>query len=127
MLLLASRVVRFPDRTARTVADRVRRILALCSLFRFDRWRCGGHWRCRRWWKFAGQLYTFYESSYVIFRPLTYSVVAGRHGLLREGVAYSWCWRGLASHLAQAVLIAIFIFSISTVTGCVSLPGDWAV
>ncbi len=77
--------------------------------------------------RFAGQLYSFYESSYLIFRPrnLFISLVIGVVSWIAEGIAYFVVLVGFgAEPSARTLLIAIFIFCISTVIGAVfATPG----
>lgn len=77
--------------------------------------------------RFADHLFSFYESSYLIFRP--------RHLLISLGIGIvSWAAEGLAYYLvlvgfgattgSQTMLIAVFIFCISTVIGALfATPG----
>ena len=132
MLLLASTgLFAFPDRTARTVALIVfggflAFVLAI-QIRPLALWLLGIGAKLPVVRKFAGQLYTFYESSYVIFRPrnLLLSLLVGMVCWGAEGVAYFVVLAGFGvAFSSQAVLIAIFIFSISTVIGAVfALPG----
>lgn len=72
--------------------------------------------------RFATELTTFYESSYTLFRPrnLAISVTIGVFSWLCEGLAYFVVLRGMGVELSlSAALIAIFIFSISTILGAV--------
>jgi uncharacterized protein (TIRG00374 family) len=77
--------------------------------------------------RFAGHLYTFYESSYILFGPrnLLISLTIGALSWAAEGVAYYVVLVGLGvAPSSQAFLVAIFIFSISTVIGAVfAMPG----
>jgi uncharacterized protein (TIRG00374 family) len=77
--------------------------------------------------RFAGQLYSFYESSYLIFRPrnLFISLAIGVVSWIAEGIAYFVVLIGFGAELsARTLLIAIFIFCISTVIGAVfATPG----
>ena len=77
--------------------------------------------------RFADHLYSFYESSYLIFRPryLIISLVIGVVSWVAEGLAYFVVLVGFGVEAsAQTLLIAIFIFCISTVIGAVfATPG----
>lgn len=77
--------------------------------------------------RFADHLYSFYESSYLIFRPrnLLISLIIGMISWVAEGLAYYLVLIGFgAPASAQTVLIAVFIFCISTVIGAVfATPG----
>ncbi|MEZ4618537.1 MAG: lysylphosphatidylglycerol synthase domain-containing protein [Caldilineaceae bacterium] len=77
--------------------------------------------------RFADHLYSFYESSYLIFRPrnLFISLLIGVISWVAEGVAYYVVLVGFgAEPSARTLLIAIFIFCISTVIGAVfATPG----
>lgn len=77
--------------------------------------------------RFADHFFSFYESSYLIFRP--------RHLLISLGIGIvSWAAEGIAYYLVlvgfgapasrQTLLIAVFIFCISTVIGALfATPG----
>jgi len=77
--------------------------------------------------RFAGSLTQLYESSYTLFRPrnLLVAVSIGVISWLGEGVAYFLVVRGIgAEDSIPAALIAIFIFSISSIVGAVvATPG----
>lgn len=77
--------------------------------------------------RFADHLYDFYESSYLIFRPrnLLISLTIGVISWLAEGLAYFIVLVGFGATVSwQTVLIAVFIFCISTVIGAVfATPG----
>ncbi|MCB0061395.1 MAG: flippase-like domain-containing protein [Caldilineaceae bacterium] len=77
--------------------------------------------------RFADHLYSFYESSYLIFRPrnLFISLFIGVVSWVAEGLAYFLVLVGFGATVsAQTVLIAVFIFCISTVIGAVfATPG----
>lgn len=75
----------------------------------------------------AKHLYTAYESAYILFRPAN-MLIALAIGLVcwgAEGVAYYVVLRGFGvADGRQALALAIFIFSISTVIGAVfAMPG----
>lgn len=132
MLLLASAgLFAFGDTTARSVAALVLatslvtiviiqiRPLALRLL------ELGKHLPIIK--RFADHFFSFYESSYLIFRP--------RHLLISLGIGIvSWAAEGIAYYLVlvgfgapasrQTMLIAVFIFCISTVIGALfATPG----
>ncbi len=77
--------------------------------------------------RFADHLYSFYESSYLIFRPrnLLISLLIGVISWVAEGIAYFVVLVGFgAEPTGRTLLIAIFIFCISTVIGAVfATPG----
>lgn len=77
--------------------------------------------------RFADHLYHFYESSYLIFRPrnLLISLTIGVVSWVAEGIAYYVVLVGFgAEPTGRTLLIAIFIFCISTVIGAVfATPG----
>lgn len=77
--------------------------------------------------RFADHLYSFYESSYLIFRPrnLLISLGIGVVSWVAEGVAYYLVLVGFgATPGNHALLIAVFIFCISTVIGALfATPG----
>jgi uncharacterized protein (TIRG00374 family) len=77
--------------------------------------------------RYATELQTFYESSYVLFRPknLLIAVSIGIVSWSGEGLAYYLVLRGLGVEGGpETALKAIFIFSISTVIGAVgATPG----
>lgn len=132
MLLLASAgLFAFPDPTARWVAMLVLmsslitiviiqiRPLAL-RLLEF-----GKHLPVLK--RFADHLYSFYESSYLIFRPrnLMISLGIGVVSWVAEGIAYYLVLVGFGvTPGSQVLLIAVFIFCISTVIGALfATPG----
>lgn len=77
--------------------------------------------------RFAGSLVQLYESSYTLFRPrnLLIAVSIGIVSWLGEGLAYYLVVRGLGAESSlPAALIAVFIFSISSIVGAVvATPG----
>jgi len=77
--------------------------------------------------RFASQLFTFYESSYTIFRPRTLllSLLIGILSWGAEGLAYYLVLVGFGAPAGiSSILTAIFIFCISTVIGAVvAMPG----
>ncbi|MEZ4833060.1 MAG: lysylphosphatidylglycerol synthase transmembrane domain-containing protein [Caldilineaceae bacterium] len=77
--------------------------------------------------RFAHGLHDFYESSYRLFRPrnLVISVGIGVISWVCEGIAYYLVLIGMGvTPNWDALLIAVFIFSISTVVGAViATPG----
>ncbi len=128
MLLLASAgLFAFPDRTARTIA-----LIVLGGFLAFviviqsrplALWLLGWGAKLPVARRFADQLYTFYESSYVIFRPrnLLFSLLVGIVCWGAEGVAFFVVVVGFG--VAPSVQ-TVFIFAISTVIGAVfALPG----
>lgn len=132
MLLLASAgLFAFGDTTARSVAALVLatslvtiviiqiRPLALRLL------EVGKHLPIIK--RFADHFFSFYESSYLIFRPrhLLISLGIGIVSWAAEGIAYYLVLVGFgASASRQTMLIAVFIFCISTVIGALfATPG----
>jgi uncharacterized protein (TIRG00374 family) len=77
--------------------------------------------------RFADKLFILYESSYLIFRPgnLLISLTIGLISWAAEGLAYYLVLVGFgAPPGSQSIMIALFIFCISTVIGAVfALPG----
>ena len=77
--------------------------------------------------RFAGSLAQLYESSYTLFRPrnLLVAVSIGVVSWLGEGLAYFLVVRGMGAESSlPAALIAVFIFSISSIIGAVvATPG----
>ncbi|MCB9160669.1 MAG: flippase-like domain-containing protein [Caldilineaceae bacterium] len=77
--------------------------------------------------RFAHSFHTLYESSYLIFRPrnLLISLAIGAVNWGAEGVAYFVVLVGFgAPATLETMMIAVFIFCISTVIGAVfALPG----
>lgn len=77
--------------------------------------------------RFADHLLQLYESCYLIFKPrnLLISLVIGIVNWAAEGVAYFVVLVGFGVHLTlDSVLLAVFIFCISTVIGAVfAMPG----
>lgn len=77
--------------------------------------------------RFTQQLFAFYESSYLIFRPrnLLIALSIGIVSWAAEGVAYYLVLVGFGAPAgAESLLLAIFIFCISTVIGALfAMPG----
>lgn len=77
--------------------------------------------------RFADHLYSFYESSYIIFGPrnLLISLLIGIVSWAAEGLAYYVVLVGFGAEPGgTTLLIAVFIFCISTVIGAVfAMPG----
>lgn len=77
--------------------------------------------------RFAGGLHGFYESSYTLLRPrnLLIAVGIGTVSWLCEGLAYYLVLVGIGVEPSpDMVLIAVFVFSISTVVGALfATPG----
>lgn len=77
--------------------------------------------------RFVTTLHELYESSYIVFGPrnLSISVLVGMFCWGAEGIAYYVVLVGFGVEpSAEAIFIAIFIFSISTVIGALfALPG----
>lgn len=77
--------------------------------------------------RFAGSLAQLYESSYLLFRPrnLLTAVGIGVVSWLGEGLAYYLVVRGMGAESGlTSALLAVFIFSISSIIGAVvATPG----
>jgi uncharacterized protein (TIRG00374 family) len=77
--------------------------------------------------RFAANLVTFYESSYILFKPrnLLIALTIGIVSWAAEGLAYYLVLVGMgASPGPGSALVAVFIFCISTVIGAVfAMPG----
>ncbi|MCL4861657.1 MAG: flippase-like domain-containing protein [Caldilineaceae bacterium] len=77
--------------------------------------------------RFANQLFAFYESSYLIFRPrnLLIALTIGMISWAAEGVAYYLVLVGFGAPPGlESLFLAIFIFCISTVIGALfAMPG----
>jgi uncharacterized protein (TIRG00374 family) len=77
--------------------------------------------------RFASHLFTFYESSYLIFQPrnLAIALFIGVVSWAAEGVAFYLVLVGFGAPAGMAtLLLAVFIFCISTVIGAVfAMPG----
>lgn len=77
--------------------------------------------------KFSDQLYTIYDSSYLLFRPgpLTWALLCGLVAWGTSGLAFGVVLVGFGAPLNwQSFFMAVFIFNISTVIGAVvALPG----
>jgi len=132
MLLLASAgLFAFPDRMARIIATFVFAIFLLAVIVIQIRplslWLLELGQKLPIVKKFAAHLHSFYESSYVIFGPrnLTISLIIGVISWLAEGLAYYFVLVGFGIEPGlQSILMAVFIFSISTVIGAVfAMPG----
>jgi uncharacterized protein (TIRG00374 family) len=77
--------------------------------------------------RFAGHLYAFYESSYLVFQPrnLLIALAIGVVSWAAEGVAFYLVLVGFGALVgSDTLLLAIFTFCISTVIGAVfAMPG----
>ncbi|MEM7536614.1 MAG: lysylphosphatidylglycerol synthase transmembrane domain-containing protein [Chloroflexota bacterium] len=132
MLLLASiGLFAFPNQTARIVATIVA-IGFVCGIIIIQirplaLWFLGIGQKLPIINRIADPLYEFYESSYIIFnaRNLMIALTIGVISWLAEGVAYGIVLIGFGVPFdLNTLLIAIFIFSISTVIGAVvAAPG----
>ncbi len=132
MLVLAGAgLFAFPDPTARSIAATVFfsfvAIVVVVQIRPLALWCLGVAEHIPVVKRFAHNLHTLYESSYIIFKPgnLMVSLTIG---------VFSWGCVGLAYYIVlvgfgappgpQTVLVAIFIFNISTVIGAVfAMPG----
>lgn len=132
MLLLASAgLFAFPDPTARWVAvlvllsSLVTIVLIQVRPLALRLLEVGKHLPVIK--RFAGHFYSFYESSYLIFRPrnLLISLAIGVVSWAAEGAAYYFVLVGFgAAPGRQTLLMAVFIFCISTVIGALfATPG----
>ncbi|MEZ4866841.1 MAG: lysylphosphatidylglycerol synthase transmembrane domain-containing protein [Caldilineaceae bacterium] len=131
LLLAAAGLFAFPDPTARGVA-----ILVLCTFLTttviiqvrplaMRVLEIGKHLPVIR--RFADHLYSFYESSYIIFNPrnLAIALTIGLVSWVAEGLAYYVVLLGVGVVPGpQIILVAVFIFCISTVIGALfATPG----
>ena len=132
MLLLAGAgLFAFPDRSARLIAALVFSgfviAVAIIQVRPLALWFLRQAQRIPIAQKSASSLNALYESSYTIFRPrnLLISLTIGLINWGAEGLAYYVVLRGFGVEAGfEEVLIAIFIFCISTVIGAVfALPG----
>ena len=132
MLLLASvGLFAFPDPTARTIAAIVFLsfviVVGIIQIRPLALWFLGILERMPGIKRFAASFHTLYESSYTIFRPrnLFIALSVGMISWGAEGVAYFLVLVGFGAPATfQTMLIAIFIFNISTVIGAVfAMPG----
>lgn len=77
--------------------------------------------------RFSDSLYAIYESAYIVFKPrnLTIALLIGLVAWAAEGVAFGIVLIGFGAPVTlQTILMAIFIFNISTVIGAVTaMPG----
>lgn len=132
MLILAGvGLFAFQDTTARLVA--IVALLAILTIILLVQVRPLALWMLNFGEKlpvvnrFAHGLHEFYESSYLLFRPrnLAIAVSIGVVSWLCEGIAYYLVVVGMGiTPNGEALLISIFIFSISTVVGAlIATPG----
>jgi len=132
MLLLASvGLFAFPDPTARWIAGLT--CAGFVSAIIVSQIRPLALWLLARGQqlpvlkRFASQLSSFYESSYLIFKPrnLLISLAIGVLSWAAEGVAYFVVLVGFGMRATvDNLLIALFIFCISTVIGAFfAMPG----
>lgn len=132
MLILAGvGLFAFQDTTARLVASVA--LLAILGIILLVQVRPLALWMLKFGEKlpvvnrFAHGLYEFYESSYLLFRPrnLVIAVSIGVVSWLCEGIAYYLVLVGMGiTPNWDALLISVFIFSISTVVGAlIATPG----
>ena len=132
MLLLASvGLFAFPDPTARWIAGLIFigfvSAIVIIQIRPLALWflNFGKHLPVVK--RFAGHLYSFYESSYLIFKPrnLLISLAIGLISWGAEGLAYFVVLVGFGMPATlENVLVALFIFCISTVIGAVfAMPG----
>lgn len=131
LILAAAGLFAFPNTTARVVAALV---LAAFTLFiivvqvrPLALWGIGVGERLPVVKKFASQLHTFYESARMLFglRNLLIALTIGAICWAAEGTAYYLVLVGFGAPTGlDTLLVAIFIFCISTVIGAaVAMPG----
>jgi uncharacterized protein (TIRG00374 family) len=131
LVLAAAGLFAFPDPTARSVAAIVffsfGAIIVIVQIRPLALWFLGLAEHIPIVKRFAHNLHTLYESSYIIFRPgnLLISLSIGVFSWGAVGLAYYIVLVGFGAPAGpQTVLVAIFIFSISTVIGAVfAMPG----
>jgi uncharacterized protein (TIRG00374 family) len=131
VLLATAGLLLFPDRRARIVALIVFGtfvlFVGLVQSRPFAIWALDQGERIPFVRRFVSSLHAFYESSYIIFGPrnLTISVLVGMVCWGAEGVAYFIVLVGFGVEPSlNALITAIFIFTISTVIGAmIAMPG----
>ncbi|MEX1021383.1 MAG: lysylphosphatidylglycerol synthase transmembrane domain-containing protein [Litorilinea sp.] len=132
MLILASvGLLAFPQPAARLFAGvffvGFLLFLAVIQIRPLALWGLGLGARMAWTRRFVGPLHTFYEGSYLVFRPRNFALALGV-GLVcwaAEGVAYYVVLVGFGAAPGwQSLFAAVFIFSISTVIGAlIAMPG----
>jgi uncharacterized protein (TIRG00374 family) len=131
LILAAAGLFVFPNTTARLVAAMVLAVFLIFIIIVQVRplalWFLGIGEKLPVVKKFAAQLHTFYENTRIVFglRNLLIALTAGAICWAAEGVAYYVVLLGFgAASGGETLLIAVFIFCISTVIGAaVAMPG----
>jgi uncharacterized protein (TIRG00374 family) len=131
LALAAAGLFAIPDTTARVVAGLVfaffLAFVVVVQNRRLALWFLGIGERLPVVSRFAAHLHRFYESAVILFGPrnLTIGLLIGIVCWAAEGVAYYLVLVGFgATPGPETMLLAIFIFCISTVIGAaVALPG----
>jgi uncharacterized protein (TIRG00374 family) len=131
LILAAAGLFVFPNQTARLVAGLVLAVFVIFIVVVQVRplalWALGVGERLPVVKKFARELHTFYESARIVFglRNLLVSLMIGAICWGAEGVAYYVVLLGFGAPAGgETVLMAVFIFCISTVIGAaVAMPG----
>jgi glycosyltransferase 2 family protein len=131
LLLAAAGLFAFPNTTARVVAALVLAVFTLFIIVVQVRplalWAIGVGERLPVVKRFAGELHTFYESVRTVFglRNLLFALTVGAICWAAEGAAYYVVLLGFGAPASgETLLVAIFIFCISTVIGAaVAMPG----
>jgi uncharacterized protein (TIRG00374 family) len=131
LLLAAAGLFVFPNTTARVVAGLVLStfiiFVVVVQVRPLALWSLGIGERLPVVKRFASQLHSFYESARIVFglRNLLIALVVGAICWAAEGVAYYVVLLGFGAPAAgETLLVAVFIFCISTVIGAaVAMPG----
>ena len=132
MLVLAGiGLIAFPEPRARAVAAVVLSIflagIIAIQIRPLALWLLGLAHRLPVVHRFSDSLYQIYESAYIIFKPrnLTIALLVGLIAWAAEGVAFGIVLAGFGAPATwETLLMAIFIFNISTVIGAVTaMPG----
>ncbi len=131
LVLAAAGLFAFPNATARTVAALVLSgfvvFIVVVQVRPLALWAIGIGERLPVVNRFAAQLHTFYESARTVFglRNLLISLTVGALCWAAEGIAYYLVLVGFGAPAGgETLLVAIFVFCISTVIGAaVAMPG----
>jgi uncharacterized protein (TIRG00374 family) len=131
LILAAAGLFAFPNTTARTVAALV--ILVFVSFIVVVQvrplalWALGVGEKLPIVKRFASHLHTFYESTRIVFglRNLLFALIVGAVCWASEGIAFYLVLVGFGAPAGgDTLLVAVFIFCISTVIGAaVAMPG----
>lgn len=131
LILAAAGLFVFPNTMARSVAALVLTVfvafIIVVQVRPLALWALGIGERLPVVKKFASQMHSFYESTRIVFglRNLLIALTVGAFCWAAEGIAYYVVLVGFGAPVgAETLLVAVFIFCISTVIGAaVAMPG----